>query len=53
VPIRPPIFDRDVLAVYKPAFIQALLERGDDMRVTGSRLGVQEADERHRSLLRA
>src|SRR6516225_8565996 len=51
--IRPLIFDRDVLALYKPVFIQALLERGDKIRVTRSRLGVQEADERHRPLLRA
>jgi hypothetical protein len=49
--IRPPIFDRNVLALYKPGFIQALLEGGGEMRVTGSRLGVQEADERHRLLL--
>jgi hypothetical protein len=52
VPIRPPIFDRDVLALNKSDLIQAALERGNEMRETGSSLGVQKPDDGHRRLLR-
>jgi hypothetical protein len=50
-PLRPTVFDGDVLSLDKPGFVQTLLKRGHMAHVGGSTVG--ESDYRHRWLLRA
>ena len=49
MPIRPPIFDRNILILNKAVLTQAILESGNQIFENGS-LAVQEADDRHRQL---
>jgi hypothetical protein len=52
VPIRPPIFDFNVLALHKSLLIQAMLKPGNEIRERGSSLTVQESNDGNRRLLR-
>jgi hypothetical protein len=45
--------DRDVLALDEARLLQALTERGHEVRGVGERRAAQEPDHRHRRLLRA
>ena len=51
--VRRAIFDRDVLALDEACFLQALAERGHEVRRVGERRAAEEPDHRHRRLLRA
>jgi hypothetical protein len=53
VAVRPAIFDRDIAALVKARFAQALPECRDDLGGGFGGGGVEEADHRHRPLLRA
>ena len=50
---RRAIFDRDVLALDEACFLQALAERGHEVRRVGERRAAEKSDHRHRRLLRA
>jgi hypothetical protein len=45
-------FDRDVLALDKACFLQALAERGHEVRHVSERPAVEKPHHRHRRLLR-
>ena len=45
-------FDRDVLALDEAGFLQALAERGHEVRCGGERRAAEKPDHRHRRLLR-
>src|SRR5262249_53161410 len=47
------VFDRDVPTIDVAGFLQALAERGYEMRSVGERRAAEESDYRHRRLLRA
>src|SRR6266545_2671783 len=47
------VFDRDVLALDKACFLQALAERGHEVPGVGKRRTAEQPDYRHRRLLRA
>jgi hypothetical protein len=53
LPLRPAVFDRDVLALDITDFLEALAERGYYVRVRLGRRAAQESNHRHRRLLRA
>jgi len=53
VPFRPAVFDRHVPALDIAGFHQALAKRGQEVCILFGRPCVQEADHRHRWLLRA
>src|SRR5262249_55279341 len=50
--LRPAKFDRDVVAVDEPGFLQAVAECRYPVNGIGSRGGIKETDDRHRRLLR-
>src|SRR5262245_51353743 len=50
--LRPAVFDCDVLALDQAAVLEALTKCAEQMRVGGGRCAVEEADDRHRCLLR-
>jgi hypothetical protein len=50
--VRPPILDRDVLALDKAGFGKSTAERCREMLRAGSRRAPEKADHRHRRLLR-
>jgi len=50
--IRRAVFDRDVLAFDEARFLQALTERGYEVRGIGERRTAEKPDHRHRRLLR-
>src|SRR2546430_828858 len=52
-PLRPAIFDRDVVPFDKTGLIQALVERSQVVRKSFAGSSVEEPDHRHRRLLRA
>jgi hypothetical protein len=49
---RPPVFDRDVLALDEARFRQALAERSHPVRHVSERSAAKENNDRHRWLLR-
>src|SRR5215468_4272366 len=51
--LGPAVFDCDVLALDQAAVLEALTKCAEQMRVGGGRCAVEEADDRHRRLLRA
>src|SRR5262249_12228213 len=51
--LGPAVFDCDVLALDQAAVFEALTKCAEQMRVGGGRCAVEEADDRHRRLLRA
>src|SRR5215831_8103030 len=51
--LGPAVFDCDVLALDQTAVLEALTKCAEQMRVGGGRCAVEEADDRHRRLLRA
>src|SRR5262245_14210054 len=51
--LRPAKFDRDVVAVDEPGFLQAVAECRYPVNGIGSRGGIKETDHRHCRLLRA
>ena len=51
--LRPAKFDRDVVAVDEPGFLQAVAECRYPVNVIGSRGGIEETDHRYRRSLRA
>jgi len=50
---RRAVFDRNILPLDETCFLQALAERGHEARRVGKRRTAQEANHRHRGLLRA
>jgi len=51
--LRPPKFDRDVVAVDEPGFLQAITKYRYPVNGIGSRGGIKETDHRYRRSLRA
>ena len=51
--LRPAVFDRDVLTFDEACLLQALAERGHEVRRVGGRSAAEKPDHRHRRLLRA
>src|SRR5882672_5025903 len=52
--LRPAVFDRQILSLHVAGFAQSLAERGHKRcRRRAGRPGVEDADHRHRLLLRA
>jgi hypothetical protein len=47
LPVRPAVFDRDVLGLDIAGFLQALTERGRHGRVPVRRTAIEEPDHRH------
>src|SRR4029077_18360968 len=51
--VGPAVFDCDILALYEARFLQALAERGHEVRRVGGRRAADKPDHWHRRLLRA